>query len=134
MGMKITRRSWMWMSAVAIAAVAIFAAYHFSVVQQRVRAYGNAPGLFAVIADETEQGWCERIEGASPPVHYNLWGEVWQDPHLKWEDVEIRGRGERILEHGRTGPVERGHIVCGFTSGSWEWVYTPREEMLFARS
>ena len=35
------------------------------------------------------------------------------------------------IDHGRSGPVRVGDIVCGFREGhSWIWIYSPEEIIL----
>lgn len=95
--------------------------------------YGNVPGIFLTMHENGDGTWCERVENVGPPAHYNLFGETWQDSHLRWEDVRVEN-GTSDFPHRRTGAVEVGQTVCGFHgAGPWKWVYVPEETVIFAR-
>lgn len=96
--------------------------------------YGDTPGLFTVIVSESESEACERIEVISPKAHYNIWGDIWQDSHILWEDVRVENRlGDAVaaIPHERSGPMQVGDVLCGFRQGwSWIWVYEPEDKVL----
>lgn len=78
---------------------------------------------------------CQRVAAVSPPHHWNLLGEMWQEDAIDWEDVQTLSPAPQKLEHGRTGPVRVGDIVCGWVQTGWKAaIYTPTGDVLYCGS
>lgn len=100
--------------------------------------FGLAPVFFwkYAEADSRARGEkCYLVGAATAHVHWNWRGEMWQDPYFLWEDITLLSPApDTVLEHGRTGPVRVGDVVCGWSEYGWlATIYEPDGSLLNCR-
>lgn len=100
--------------------------------------FGSAPLLGFEYDEEASlatSSTCERVASISPPYHWNLLGQMWQEDSIHWEDVQTLSPAPQEFEHGRTGVMKIGDVVCGWATTGWgASVYRPTGSVLSCRS
>lgn len=82
-------------------------------------------------ADPVTGNYCRTVFSAIARWHVNIWGEYWQEPPLRWEDIQILSPAPRELVHGLRGEIAKGDRVCGWSdSGAWVTIYRPTGEVM----
>jgi len=127
------RKSLLWATAAFVGLLLVgYAAadlYWGSIGVKARNKYGPAPvlGWFKDEGASLRTGqYCQYVASPNPPVHWNWRGDMWQEPYLLWEDVQLLSPAPTELVHGKTGPVREGDIVCGWaTHGTEATIYRP---------
>lgn len=99
---------------------------------RRAEIYGETPDLG--VRHHEARPECQVVIAVEPKARFNWMGQTWQDPYLEWDSIRIEKKGGDVwgsINHGRTGPVEVGHEVCGLSPNElWRWVYLPDGKVL----
>lgn len=132
--MKLTKRRrsiWITAGLVTVLLLAYVGAemYWTSIGIKTRNKYGPSPALgwFEHENESLRTGQlCQYVASPSPVVHWNWKGEMWQDPYLLWEDIQLLSPAPKELVHGKTGPLREGDVVCGWaTYGTEATIYIP---------
>lgn len=130
-----TRSRW---TIIIVTALSIFtaAAIYDDVMRGKLQdEYGATPGIGIWHSSPYSGSYCHSVTSVGSPAHYDLFGNTWQEPPMKWEQVRLSAgyNGDVPIPH--KGVIRIGDQICDLNERSpYIYVHLPTGKRMWTEN